>query len=415
MNSDVAIVGGGPGGAAAAMFLAQHGISSTIVERDSFPRYHIGESMSGECGALLRTLGLESKMLQGGYPIKRGLTVYGPTGNPWYVPVMARTPENELVPQFTWQVRRSDFDQMMLNEALARGATLVRGNATMPLMDDDGAVQGVRVELADGPVENIRAEVVVDATGQRTWLARLGGITGPKVLGRYCRQIAVFSQVAGAVREPGERHGDTEIYYQRRDHWAWFIPIDDEIVSVGVVIPGDYFAAKQETKRDFLLRELRELNPKLSERVSEIELVEETRAIPDYSYQLSDFTGRGFLCIGDAHRFIDPIFSFGVYISIKEAQLAADAIKAYLEGSGRDDAKPFAAHERRVERGLDALQDLIDAFWEEPFAFAFLVHRKRREDMLDLFAGRIYGEEMSPGHRELRAVAERARASVSTR
>ena len=208
------------------MFLARHGISSTIIERDPFPRYHIGESMSGECGALLRNLGLEDAMLQAGHPIKVGLTVYGPTGNPWYVPVMARTPENELVPQFTWQVRRSEFDRMMLDEAVARGAGLVRGTATEPLRADDGRVRGVRVAMADGGTQDIQSEVLMDISGQRTWLARLGGITGKKVLGRYCRQIAVFSQVAGAAREPGERRGNTQIFYQQRDHWAWFIPLD---------------------------------------------------------------------------------------------------------------------------------------------------------------------------------------------
>ena len=108
MKVPVVIIGGGPAGAASAMFLAQHGIASTIVERESFPRYHIGESMSGECGAIVRLLGLEDEMTRRNFPIKRGLTVYGSGGtNAWFVPVMGRDNDWNLFPQTTWQVRRA--------------------------------------------------------------------------------------------------------------------------------------------------------------------------------------------------------------------------------------------------------------------------------------------------------------------
>src|SRR5438128_2145395 len=111
MKTPVAIVGGGPGGATSALFLARAGISSVIIEQQTFPRYHIGESMSGESGAILRRLGLEAEMMRGKLPIKRGLTVYGTSGkNAWYVPVKGRDANWKLFDQSTWQVRRSDFD-----------------------------------------------------------------------------------------------------------------------------------------------------------------------------------------------------------------------------------------------------------------------------------------------------------------
>jgi len=413
MKTNVAIVGGGPGGTATAMFLSRFGISSTIVERETFPRFHIGESLSGECGNLLRTLGLEDKMTAHQFPVKRGVRVFGRAATPWMVPVMARSPEGGLVPQSTWQVRRAEFDAMMLDEALGRGANIVRGTATEPIREQNGAIRGVRVTTESGGDEEIESDVLVDASGQRTWLAHQG-VTGPKLLGRYRKQVAVFSHVKGALRDAGTAGNDTLIFYQERDHWAWFIPLSDEVVSVGVVIPGDYLASTGETKRDFLLRELHELNPNLRDRIFDIELVEETRAIPDYSYEVSDFTGPGFICIGDAHRFIDPIFSFGAFFTIKEAQLAATAIHEYLAGNAPEGARPFAAHERLVNRGTDAIQDLIDGFWAEPLAFGVFAHQRYREDVIDLFAGRVYSEESSRGREAIRRLAERGRAADLT-
>lgn len=222
-------------------------------------------------------------------------------------------------------------------------------------------------------------------------------MTGRKERGNYDNQVAIFSQVSGGIRDAGRTAGDTLIFYEKKHHWAWFIPLDDELVSVGVVVPTDYFASRRESKRDFLVRELHELNPELKRRVPEVRLTEEVRAISNYSYDTRHFTGKGFLAVGDAHRFIDPVFSFGLYFSIKEAEHAAAATAAYLEGAGRDDQNPFLAYERSCNAGMDVVQELIDAFWNEPLAFAVMVHNRYREDCIDMFAGRVYMAEPSPG------------------
>src|SRR5207237_529647 len=108
-----------------------------------------------------------------------------------------------LQENFTWQVRRSDFDKMMLDEAVARGANLVRGQALRPITTDDGTVRGVKVRMPDGGIQDIEADMLLDCSGQATWLANLGGYTGPKYLGSYDKQIAIFSQVPNFVRDPG--------------------------------------------------------------------------------------------------------------------------------------------------------------------------------------------------------------------
>jgi flavin-dependent dehydrogenase len=379
------------------MYLARHGIEAVLVEKVPFPRYHIGESLTAEAGGLLRGLGFEQRMLDDGHPIKHGVKVLGTSD--WWVPAMQRLPDGTLTDQITWQVRRSDFDAMMLEEAEARGATRVPGKVLKPLVDEDGTVRGLSVRSADGGDLTIEAEVVLDCSGQSTFMAT-HGVAGPKYLGAYDKQIAIFSQVVGYQRdEGGERDqmpGNTLIHYKDKFVWAWSIPLDDEVVSVGVVSPAQYFLDTGETKEDFIRRELRERHPDLARRTEDVEFVEPVHVIPNYSFQVSNWAGKGFICVGDAHRFIDPIFSFGVYVTIREASVAAEAVKAYLEGEGRDSDKPFHEHVVRAERGIDVLEDLIDAFWENPLAFAVFVHSRYRDALIDSFSGRIYAEDGVP-------------------
>ena len=410
MKTEVVIVGGGPGGSAAAMYLIQKGIKPIIIEKETFPRYHIGESMTGECGGVVRDLGLADKMAQANHPIKHGVKVYGE--NPWFLPVMARTADGNLKDQTTWQVRRSEFDQMMLNEAVARGATLIEGQAIRPLLNDNGEVAGVHVRPKDGGQLEIQSELLLDASGQNTFLAN-AGVTGPKYRGNYDKQMAIFSQVVGGIRDDGEsrdmQRDNTLIFYKAKYHWGWWIPIDDEIVSVGVVSPAAYFLDKRESKKQFLTRELHELHPEFKRRLPEINLVEEARSIPNYSFQVKKFCGKGYLCLGDAHRFVDPIFSFGLYVTMKEAQFAASHIAGYLDGVGRDLANPFVAYQTQCEKGIDVLEDTLDGFWEHPNAFAWMVYSRYREQMIDVFAGRIYDNQPSEGVQSFRKLLKRER------
>lgn len=410
MKTEVAIIGGGPGGATAAMYLLREGIKPVIIEKESFPRYHIGESMTGECGGIIRNLGLTEEMQKRRYPVKHGVKVYGK--HPWFLPVMARDPQHKLMDMTTWQVRRSDFDKMLLEEAVARGAILIEGQAMDPIVAEDGTVKGVIVRMADGGIQRIESEVLIDATGQATFLA-VKGVTGPKYLGNYDRQLAIFSQVVGGIRDDGDtrdtQEGNTLILYKQKYHWAWWIPIDDQVTSVGVVSPAAYFMDQRESKKDFLTRELHNIHPELNRRIPEIKLVEEARAIKNYSYQVKRFTGKGYICIGDAHRFVDPIFSFGLYVTMKEAQFAAPVIREYLEGKRRDTERPFADYQLHVEKGIDVLEDALDGFWEHPFAFATLVYHRHVDQMIDIFAGRIYDHQPSEAAMAFRTLLKRDR------
>lgn len=392
---DVIIVGAGPAGTACALYLLKVGLKPLIVERESFPRYHIGESLSGECGNCLRELGLETQIQAIGWPVKYGVTVYGAGAqNSFWVPVQKRNRENRLEPTFTWQVRRSDFDRMLLETAIQRGADVVAGKAIAPIVEGD-VVKGLHYRTADGSIADVYSDVLVDASGQATFLASKSNLTSKKESGKYNRQVAIFTQVKNAQRDAGDAAGNTLIFTQKPYHWGWFIPLDEAVTSVGVVVPADYLKAANLSREDFLRNELRTLNPEMSRRLPDLNFLEPVRAISSYSYHVREFTGKGFLCVGDAHRFIDPIFSFGVYFAVKEAALAAQAIQQVMAHERSPSGNPFAEYQALVEQGQDVIQDLLDCFWTQPLAFLIFAHYQYREGMIDLFAGRIYDADVA--------------------
>lgn len=407
IKTDVLIIGGGPAGAGVALRLLQRGITPVIVEREQFPRFHIGESMTGECGNLVRELGFEENMVRERHPVKHGVVVSGTRGNPdWWLPMMRRNPDLSADFNPTWQVRRSTFDKMLLDAATTNGAELIDGRATTPLVED-GHVGGVEVELGEDDTLRIEAGLTLDCSGQATFLANRH-VTGPKYLGSYDKQIAIFSHIKNFVRDADTNQANvkatnTHIFYTRKYHWAWGIPLDDEVTSVGIVVPASYFRDKKESKHDFYVRELRELNPGLTRRVGDAELVEDVHVIPNYSFQVAGFAGPGFICVGDAHRFVDPIFSFGLYVALQESKLAVDAAVKYLENGGSsagNGGNPFRDYMIFAEKGIDVLEDMIDTFWENTLAFAFMVHDLYREPMVDVFSGRIYEGMLHKGRDE---------------
>ena len=134
----------------------------------------------------------------------------------------------------------------------------------------------------------------------------------------------------------------------------------------------------------------------MSRRIPSLDLAEKVHVVPNYSYQVRGFCGKGFICLGDAHRFIDPIFSFGVTVTMREAELAAPIVRRYLDGKVQDINNPFKEHQIACEKGIDNLEDMIDLFWEQPFAFATFVHSRYPDQMTDAFAGRIYESDHQP-------------------
>ena len=409
IKTDVAIIGAGPAGSATSIYLARKGIQSVIIEKDSFPRYHIGESLTGEVGQRIRDLGLGQYMASAGHPSKFGVNVYGPKGQHTFrVPVMERTEGAALKPGQTWQVPRDEFDQRMLEEARNLGAQVIFGKATGVVQSGDG-LSGVRLVTTDGIETEVASNIVVDASGQSTFLHNMG-VTSQKYRGHYDKQLAVYSQLSGGIRNEGSEPDNTLILYKEKNHWAWFIPLSEDRVSVGVVVPSTYYQSRGESLEDFYLREVHEINPELKRRVPDIKMLEKARGSSNYSYAIDQYSGNGFLCVGDSHRFIDPVFSFGLHFAIHEAELAAEAISRHLRSENTMGDAPFVEYQRICDLGMNTIQELIDAFWNNPHAFAHAAHYKYRDDVIDLFAGRIYEETPSDGLLAMRKINEVSRA-----
>ncbi|MEO8440018.1 MAG: NAD(P)/FAD-dependent oxidoreductase [Spartobacteria bacterium] len=390
------ILGGGPAGAATAMYLLRHGITPVVVERDEHPRYHVGESLTGPTALALKDLGLGPAIEAQHYPIKEGVKFYGADGkNSFWVPLVRRNEKFEQVPNITWNVKRSSFDKILFDGAMERGATCIRATALAPIHEGD-AVVGLTIRTPQGATEKLYCEVLIDASGIATFLAN-HRVTGKKLPGSSDKQISLFTQFANTIRDNGkdrsEQPGNTLLYYQAKHYWSWFIPVSEELTSVGIVVKTDYFKKARLSKEDFMLRECRQMTPALTERLPDLTPQEAIHAIPNFSYRVMNYTGKGFLCIGDAHRFIDPIFAYGVFFGIQEGEFAASAVAKHLSGETEGNGNPFADFERLCDEGNDVVEDVIGVLWEYPLAFQRIMTWRDRAAGLDLLSGRIYGEE----------------------
>ena len=415
----VIILGGGPAGAATALYLLQKGITPLIVERDHHPRYHVGESLTGASAIALKQLGLGPAIEAQRYPVKHGAVFYGPDGkNDFWVGLVRRNEKGEQVPNSTWNVMRSSFDKILFDAAIERGATWINATALAPIVKGD-AVIGLKVRTPEGATENLSSEVLIDASGCATFLSN-HRVTGRKVPGNSDKQIALFTQFANTVRDDGpglhQQPGNTLLYYQAKHYWAWFIPVSDELTSVGVVFRTEHFKKAGMTKEQMMLHECRHMTPVLAERLPDLTPQEPVYAIPNFSYRVHNYTGKGFLCIGDAHRFIDPIFAYGIYFGMQEGEFATEVIAQLLSGEIKTEGNPFADFERLCDEGNEVVEDVIGVLWEYPLAFQRIFTWRDRVPSLDLLSGYIYGKvgAENPARiaiRKLMATKEQERAA----
>jgi flavin-dependent dehydrogenase len=369
----------------------------------------------------LEQLGLGPAIEAQHYPVKHGAVFYWPDGkNDFWVGLVRRNEKGEQVPNQTWNVLRSTFDKILFDAAIERGAIWIKATALAPIVEKETVV-GLTIRTPDGATEKLHCEVLIDASGCATFLAN-HRVTGKKMPGYSDKQIALFSQFANTIRDDGpelsQQSGNTLLYYQDKFYWAWFIPVSGELTSVGVVFRTDYFKKSGMSKEQMFLHECRHMTPVLSQRLPDLKLHEPVHAIPNFSYRVLDYTGNGFLCVGDAHRFIDPIFAYGVYFGIQEGEFAAEAIARHLSGEVKTKGNPFAEFEQLCNEGQDVVEDVIGVLWEYPLAFQRIVTWRDKVDSLDLLAGKIYGEEAAKNParialRKLMAIKEREREEAS--
>jgi flavin-dependent dehydrogenase len=380
---DVAVIGGGPAGAALAGILSRNGRRCVIFEQSTFPRYHIGESLVPHTYGILDRLGLLPKLKASSYPEKHSVRFVSPDGReatPFYF--------SETIPgdgARTWQVERASFDRMVLDNAAELGAELREGVTVEQVLFDGGRAVGVAVAMASG-TEHVHARVVVDASGRGTLIGRQLGLKGDVPA---LKKGSLWSYYRGGKRLPGIDAGETTMFLIPGGGWFWYIPLPDDMVSVGIVADPDRLFTAHDAPKAIFEREVSRC-ASLAERLAAAERIGPVRGLRELAYLNRQTCGEGWVMIGDARAFLDPIYSSGLFLALGSAELAAGCIEDAL-AAGDVSAARLGAFEAPLWDGVDAVRRLIHAFYDPAFSFRDFVERfpEHRRSLIDCLVGDV--------------------------
>ena len=383
---DAVVIGGGPAGCATATVLAQKGRRALLLERDDFPRYHIGESLVPYTYFSLERLGVLPQMRQSAFPRKYSVqfvSVTGQASQPFYFYKTIKHPC-----AVTWQVLRSDFDQMLLDNARAHGVDVRQGAAVREVLMEGGRAVGVRAELRGGAGSvTFRARCVADASGRATLLA---GRQGWKRRDPLLNKISIFTYFKGAKRDPGLDAAATTVAYIDRKGWFWYIPLPNDVVSVGIVADAGHLYRAGRDPQVVFDREAAGCRW-IREHIEGARQIDTIRVTSEFSYNSSVIAGDGFCLVGDAFAFLDPVFSSGVFLALKGGEMAADAIDAAL-ATGDVKETNFTEYENQVRFGLDSFRKLVLKFYDHEFSFGQFIraHPELHPPLVDILVGNVY-------------------------
>ncbi|MEX2187423.1 MAG: NAD(P)/FAD-dependent oxidoreductase [Pirellulales bacterium] len=390
-NPRVVVIGGGPAGATAATLIAQRGVRVELFEREKFPRFHIGESFIPHTYFPLERLGMLDKLKGSRFVKKRSVQFvnqHGKPSEPFYF-----LDHNPHESSQTWQVLRSEFDQLMLDNAREHGVVVHEGAHVTEVLFDGTRARGIRVKGDGGQTREVHAEVVVDASGMSTVIMdRLGLRDWDSEL----KKAAIWTYYEDAFRDAGKDEGMTVVLQTKdRKGWFWYIPLQDDVVSVGVVAGYEYLLKDRGTKdHEAIFAAEVERCPGLKPRLDGAKRVAPFRVLKEFSYKARQVAGDGWVLVGDAFGFLDPLYSSGVLLALKSGQLAADAIVDAL-AAGDTTGEQLGHWQADFVRGMDRMRRLVVAYYEG-FSFGHFVKRfpHLKGYITDLLVGDLFDEKV---------------------
>jgi flavin-dependent dehydrogenase len=384
-SHDVVIIGGGPAGTAAATFLQRRGHRCVLLDRSTFPRYMIGESLIPHSYGTLSRLGLLPKLQGSHFTPKFSVRFVSPDGAESRPFFFSETIEGEAAQ--TWQVERSEFDQMCLEHAAAEGVEIRSDSKVDRVIFDGDRAVGVSVRTT-GAAAELSARVVVDASGRATVIGSQLGLREPIP---SLRKTSVWSYYKGGARGKGQDAGETTIVLLPEKCWAWYIPLPDDIVSVGIVAPPDVLFSDGSSPEDAFLRTIATSEP-LSARLAAASSVAPVRGgVGIMAYRNTRTVGEGWVMVGDARAFLDPIYSSGVFLALESAEQAAECIHDALLADDVSAAR-LGAFENRLNNGVGVISGLIHAFYDPQFSFGEFLdrHPDQRSALIDCLVGDVF-------------------------
>ena len=381
---DVVVIGGGPAGATAATILAQYGRNVVILEKEEFPRYHVGESLIPYTYFPLERIGLISKLQKYSFIKKHSVqfaNIDGKDSQPFYFAEHMNHPAAQ-----TWQTERNQFDKILLDNAIEKGVTVVQGVKVDRILKNGENVSGVNTLNTNKQSIEYFAPFIIDASGRNGLTQKRFNWTVPDPV---LKKVAIWNYFKGAKRDSGIDEGATTIAYLPEKGWFWYIPLQNDIVSVGVVADKTYLYDETRDPAVIFEREIKN-NKWIENHLNGSQTMDDFRITGDYSYRSKYCATDGLVLTGDAFAFLDPVFSSGLYFALKGGEMAADHVECALR-EGDISAKQFIKYGETFCRYIEAMRKLVYVFYDNEFSFRPLLKKYPHlgADVTDLLIGNL--------------------------
>ena len=396
-NYDTIVIGGGPAGSTVATLVAEQGHRVLLLERTSTPQFKIGESLIPATYWTFKRLGMLEKLRASHFPQKYSVQFYSRTGkasNPFYF--FQTNPHDSAV---TWQVLRSEFDQMLLDNAKEKGVEIRRGTGVREVLFEGDTATGVVTQNVDGTRETLNATVIVDSTGQRSLIGRQLSLntTEPNL-----KMASLFTHYEGGHRDEGIDEGATLILHtEEKDSWFWSIPLPYNRTSIGVVGELDYLlqnrrdADSKLNAQKIFTEELAKCAP-LQQRLEGANQLFPIQSTKDFSYRASRIAGNNWVLVGDAFGFLDPVYSTGLFLALKSGEMAADVI---IEAFHKNDFSEtqLGSFGPAFVKGMEAFRKLVYAFYTKEFSFARFLseYPEHQGGIVDILSGDVFRKDVT--------------------